>query len=295
MVNKKYVGAHVSAAGGVENTPQNAATIGARAFAFFTKNQRQWSAKAITQKQTEEFLKELEEHGFTPESVLPHDSYLINLGHPDQEKREKSLEAFVDELQRCEQLGLTYLNFHPGSHLREISEQESLKLVADSINRALDVTSFTKAVIENTAGQGSNLGYKFEHLAEIIRHVEDQERVGVCLDTCHIFAAGYPITERADYLATVRHFDRTVGLDYLKVIHVNDSKKPFASRRDRHEHIGKGEIGLEAFRHLVNDRRLKKVFMVLETPKEADLKDDVKNLKLLRSLIKKPAKKKARR
>ncbi|MBT3237006.1 MAG: deoxyribonuclease IV [Bdellovibrionales bacterium] len=265
-MNKKYVGAHVSAAGGVENTPQNAATIGARAFAFFTKNQRQWSAKAITQKQTEEFLKELEEHGFTPESVLPHDSYLINLGHPDQEKREKSLDAFVDELQRCEQLGLTYLNFHPGSHLREISEQESLKLVADSINRALDVTSFTKAVIENTAGQGSNLGYKFEHLAEIIRHVEDQERVGVCLDTCHTFTAGYDLRDQESYNRTMKQFEQIVGFKYLMGMHLNDSKPELGSRKDRHESIGEGKIGLECFRLIMNDPRMDNIPMVLETP-----------------------------
>jgi deoxyribonuclease IV len=266
MVNEKYVGAHVSASGGVENVPHNAQAIGARAFAFFTKNQRQWNAKPITPEQTENFITSMEELGFSPEAVLPHDSYLINLGHPDSEKRKKSLDAFVDELQRCEQLGLPYLNFHPGSHLREISEEESLSLVAESINRALDQTSFTKAVIENTAGQGSNLGYKFEHLAAIIDQVEDKDRIGVCLDTCHTFVAGYDLRDATSYNHTMEQFEKIVGFNYLMGMHLNDSKPELGAKKDRHESIGQGNIGLECFRLIMNDPRMDGIPMVLETP-----------------------------
>ncbi|MES0372460.1 MAG: deoxyribonuclease IV, partial [Mariprofundaceae bacterium] len=189
----KYVGAHVSASGGVENAPLNAEKIGAKAFALFTKNQRQWVAKPLTDENIANFKSNLKRVGIAPEHVLPHDSYLINLGHPEKEPLEKSRNAFLDELQRCEQLGLKLLNFHPGSHLRKISEDECLKTISESINWALDQTSDVIAVIENTAGQGSNVGYRFEHLAAIIDGVEDKSRVGVCLDTCHSFVAGYDL------------------------------------------------------------------------------------------------------
>ncbi|NOY62893.1 MAG: deoxyribonuclease IV [Gammaproteobacteria bacterium] len=261
----KRIGAHVSAAGGVQNAPLNAAKIGAKAFALFTKNQRQWRAKALTTEQIDQFHQNMEAGGFRAKDVLPHDSYLINLGHPDAAAREKSLDAFIDELQRCRQLGLPYLNFHPGSHLRKIDEEACLDLIAESINRALDVTEGVTAVIENTAGQGSNLGYRFEHLAHLIARVEDKSRIGVCLDTCHTFTAGYDLRSRASYDETMAEFERTVGFNYLCGMHLNDSKPDLGSRVDRHHSIGMGKLGVEPFRWIVNDDRIDEIPMVLET------------------------------
>lgn len=262
----KFVGAHVSAAGGVENAPVNASKIGAKAFALFTKNQRQWNAKPLTAQSIERFQENCEKFGYGPEQILPHDSYLINLGHPDQAGLAKSREAFIDEFQRCEQLGLKYLNFHPGSHLRRISETESLKRIAQSINNALDKTKGVTAVIENTSGQGSNLGYRFEHLAEVIDQVEDKSRIGICLDTCHSYTAGYDFKRSAGYKETLNAFDRIVGLAFLKGMHLNDCKKPLGSRVDRHESIGKGTLGLEPFRLIMVDSRLDNIPLILETP-----------------------------
>ncbi len=262
----KFVGAHVSAAGGVENAPLNAQKIGAKAFALFTKNQRQWKAKPLTPQSIEAFKRNCEKLGYGPDQVLPHDSYLINLGHPEEEGLAKSREAFVDEFQRCEQLGLRFLNFHPGSHLRKISETESLARIAQSINMALDQTRGVMAVIENTSGQGSNLGYRFEHLAEIIDQVEDRSRVGVCLDTCHSYTAGYDIKTRQGYVDVLDAFDRIVGLKYLKAMHLNDCKKGLGSRLDRHESIGKGTLGLDPFKFIMEDPRLDHMPLILETP-----------------------------
>ncbi len=261
----KWIGAHVSTAGGVQNAPENAYRIGARAFALFTKNQRQWSAKPLTSEQIDGFQAAMEQYGYTPEQVLPHDSYLINLGHPEREAREKSLNAFIDELERCHQLGLTLLNFHPGSHLRKISEESCLDLIADSINQALEKTTGVTAVIENTAGQGSNLGYRLEHLAHIIDRVEDKSRVGVCIDTCHAFAAGYDLRTADAYNQTMDAFGEIVGFDYLRGMHINDCKSEFESRVDRHHSIGEGTIGLEGFRMVMNDKRIDQIPMVLET------------------------------
>jgi deoxyribonuclease-4 len=260
-----YVGAHVSASGGVDNAPLNAAAIGANAFALFTKNQRRWDAKPLDQKSIARFRQNCEQHGFTPDQVLPHDSYLINLGHPEQDALDKSRAAFLDEMQRCEQLGLKYLNFHPGSHLRKISESECLSRIAESINRALEQTRGVTAVIENTAGQGSNLGYRFEQLAEIIDQVEDKSRVGVCLDTCHTFAAGYDLRTREACEATFAEFDRVVGFNYLCGMHLNDSKGGLESRLDRHHSLGQGEIGWEVFRYIMQDTRFEAIPLVLET------------------------------
>lgn len=262
----KYVGAHVSAAGGVENAPLNAHKIGAKAFAVFTKNQRQWKAKPLTSKSIDAFKSNCTELGYASEHILPHDSYLINLGHPEEEGLAKSRAAFLDECRRCEQLGLRYLNFHPGSHLRKISESESLERIAHSINLALDETQSVTAVIENTSGQGSNLGYTFEQLAEIIDQVNDRSRVGVCLDTCHSYTAGYDIKTHDRYLATMAHFDRVVGLKYLKALHLNDCKKEMGSRVDRHESIGRGTLGLDPFRFIMEDSRLDNIPLILETP-----------------------------
>ncbi len=261
----KRVGAHVSAAGGVENAPLNAQKIGARAFALFTKNQRQWRAKPLTEKSIDAFKANLIKVGIAPEHVLPHDSYLINLGHPEQEGLEKSRAAFLDEMQRCEQLGLPLLNFHPGSHLKKISEEESLDRIAESINLALAETTGVTAVIENTAGQGTNLGHRFEHLAHIIDKVEDKNRVGVCLDTCHTFTAGYDLRTTEACEQTFSEFERIVGFRYLRGMHLNDSKPELGSRVDRHESLGLGKIGMACFDYIMNDQRFDEIPMVLET------------------------------
>lgn len=277
-MSNKFVGAHCSAAGGVFNAVKNAEAIGAKAFALFTKNQRQWKAKDLDSVTIDKFKMALEKSGILPKHVLPHDSYLINLGHPEVEKLEKSRTAFIDELQRCEQLGLDRLNFHPGSHLKEISEDECLSKISDSINIALDKTSGVSAVIENTAGQGSNLGYKFEHLAQIIDKVEDKSRVGICIDTCHMFVAGYDIRTRETYDKTWAEFDKIVGFNYLMGMHINDSKPPLGSKKDRHHSLGKGEIGLDAFRFLMNDERMDDIPLILETIDDTIWKDEIELL-----------------
>jgi len=282
MRELKFVGAHVSTAGGVFNAPLNAKRIGARAFALFTKNQRQWRAKPLTEEVISEFKKNLKGAGISPDMVLPHDSYLINLGSPDREKREKSLRAFIDEIERCYWLGLKYLNFHPGSSLGKVSEEECLKIVADSLNEAISRTRGVVLVIENTAGQGNNVGYRFEHLARIIELVEEKERIGVCLDTCHMFAAGYDIRTREAYEMTMREFDEVVGFEYLKGMHLNDSKSDLGSRVDRHHSIGKGKIGLEAFKFIMNDGRLNGIPLILETIDPSIWKEEIE---LLYSLI----------
>ncbi|MCW8826574.1 MAG: deoxyribonuclease IV [Gammaproteobacteria bacterium] len=261
----KRVGAHVSAAGGVENAPLNAQKIGAKAFALFTKSQRQWAAKPLTEKSIEAFKANLKEVGIAPEHVLPHDSYLINLGHPEPEGIEKSRNAFIDEMQRCAQLGLKLLNFHPGSHLGKIDEAISLDRVAESINIALDQTEGVTAVIENTAGQGTNLGYTFEHLAHIIDGVEDKSRVGVCIDTCHTFTAGYDMRTPETCEQTFGDFDRIVGFNYLRGMHLNDSKPDLGSRVDRHHSLGLGKLGLEVFKYIMNNDHFDEIPMVLET------------------------------
>ncbi len=274
----KYVGAHVSARGGVENAPLNALEIGAHAFAVFTKNQRQWKAKPLSEESITAFRENLDKSGIKPEHVLPHDSYLINLGHPETEALEKSRAAFIDEMQRCEQLGLKLLNFHPGSHLGKISEDESLERVAESIDMALAQTDEVIAIIETTAGQGTNLGYRFEQLAEIIEGVRDKTRVGVCIDTCHIFTAGYDLRTGADCDATFDAFDRIVGFDYLMGMHLNDSKPDLGSRVDRHESLGKGKIGWDAFEYIMQDERFDEIPLVLETVDPSIWADEIDQL-----------------
>ncbi|MGL6179709.1 MAG: deoxyribonuclease IV [Tannerellaceae bacterium] len=265
----KYIGAHVSASGGVENAPLNAAAIGAKAFALFTKNQKQWKAAPLTQKSIKAFKDNCEKFQFSPAQILPHDSYLINLGHPEEEGLTKSRDAFLDEMQRCEQLGLDRLNFHPGSHLKKMTEEECLARIAESINLTLDKTNGVMAVIENTAGQGSNLGYKFEQLAYIIDRVEDKSRVGVCLDTAHTLASGYDLTTRMAIDETFREFEEIVGFQYLKGMHINDSKKELATRVDRHDSLGKGFMGMEVFDFIMNDDRFDNIPLILETPDES--------------------------
>jgi deoxyribonuclease-4 len=261
----KFLGAHVSSSGGVYNAPLNAMAIGAKAFALFTKNQKQWVAKPLDKDTIDLWFLNLEKSKILPKHILPHDSYLINLGSPESDSREKSLNAFIDEMERCDILGLDRLNFHPGSHLRKISETECLDLIADSINKALDSTKNVKAVIENTAGQGSNLGYKFEHLAYLIDKIEDKSRIGVCIDTCHMFSAGYDIRSKEAYEKTWAEFDEIVGFKYLMGMHINDAKPALGSKVDRHDSIGKGQIGIEAFRLLMNDPRMDDIPLILET------------------------------
>ncbi len=274
----KFIGAHVSAAGGVENAPVNAHSIGATAFALFTKNQRQWEAPPLTQKSIDAFKANCEKYGYTPSQILPHDSYLINLGNPDRDALEKSRNAFLDEMVRCQQLGLDRLNFHPGSHLNKISEEESLLLIADSINMALERTQGVTAVIENTSGQGSNLGYTFDQIRYIIDHVNDQSRVGVCIDTCHAFTAGYDISTPEAFAKTFSHFDRVIGFKFLKGIHLNDTKKGLGSRVDRHENIGDGLLGIEPFRLIMTDPRFNGIPIILETPDESRWAEEIKML-----------------
>lgn len=275
----KYIGAHVSASGGVDNAPRNAAEIGATAFALFTKNQRQWAAPPLSEQQIEAFRAECERLGYTAAQILPHDSYLINLGHPEEEPLEKSRASFLHEMQRCEQLGLDRLNFHPGSHLKKISEEESLRLVAESINIALEKTSGVTAVIENTAGQGSNLGYAFWHLAYIIDRVEDKSRVGVCLDTCHSFAAGYDLSTEKGCDEVFAEFEREVGFRYLRGMHLNDAMKPLGSRVDRHSPLGEGYLGITPFRYIMQDSRFDNIPLILETPDEERWAEEIALLK----------------
>ena len=275
----KYIGAHVSASGGVENAVKNAKDIGATAFALFTKNQRQWIAPQLTAEQIATFKNAMAEAGFSAAQILPHDSYLINLGHPDEDGLEKSRESFFEEMQRCELLGLDRLNFHPGSHLKRISEEGSLDRIAESINMALERTKGVTAVLENTAGQGSNLGYKFEHLAYIIDRVEDKSRVGVCLDTCHSFAAGYDLRTKEACDATFAEFDRIIGFKYLRGMHLNDAMRPLGSRIDRHSPMGEGEIGIECFKYIASDPRFDNIPLILETPDEERWAQEIAQLR----------------
>jgi len=261
----KLIGAHVSVENGVSNAPLNARAIGARSFALFTRNPSRWVSKAIPDKEVEAFVRNCRECGFTPDMILPHDSYLINLGSPDAEKLEKSRAAFLDEMRRCEQLGLTMLNFHPGSHMREIGETECLDRIAESLNLILSQTSGVKAVIENTAGQGSNLGYTFAQIAHIINGVEDKSRVGVCIDTCHAHAAGYDMTTAEAYARTWEEFDREIGFKYLCGMHINDTAKALGSKVDRHAPIGQGVLGEGFWRMLMQDSRMDNMPLILET------------------------------
>ena len=275
------IGAHVSAAGGIANAPLNAAAIGANAFALFTKNQRRWQAAPLDPKQVALFQQHCIDADIAFEAILPHDSYLINLGHPDPELLNKSREAFYDEMQRCEEIGLKLLNFHPGSHLRKIPIDDCLSNISESINLALERTSGVTAVIENTAGQGSNLGHSFEQLAQIIDGVEDKTRVGVCIDTCHLFAAGYDIRTQASCEQTFELFDKIIGNQYLKAMHLNDSKTPLNSRVDRHESLGQGEIGQEAFACLMKLEAVKGIPLILETVRPEIWQEEINWLRYL--------------
>lgn len=277
----KFIGAHVSASNGVSQAPINAHAIGADAFALFTRNPSRWTSKPISDKEAEAFKENCAKYGYTPSQILPHDSYLINLGAPEAEKLEKSREAFLDEMQRCEQLGLTLLNFHPGCHLKMMPVDDCLDLIAASINITLEKTSGVKAVIENTAGQGSNLGYSFEQIAHIIDKVEDKTRVGVCIDSCHAFAAGYDLSTIDGYADTWRRFDEVIGFQYLSGMHLNDTKKGLASKVDRHETLGNGVLGADFFSFLMNDPRMDNIPLILETPDESIWAQEIAWLKSL--------------
>lgn len=258
----------MSASNGVSNAPVNAHNIGAKAFALFTRNPSRWRSPAIPEAEAKAFKANCEQLGYTPAQILPHDSYLINLGSPDEEALAKGREAFLDEMRRCEQLGLTMLNFHPGSHLNKIDIDACLDRIAESINWALERTEGVTAVIENTAGQGSNLGFTFEQIARIIDGVEDKSRVGVCIDTCHAFAAGYDFSTPEGYEKVWANFDRIIGFDKLMGMHINDTKKGLSSKVDRHESLGLGMLGKEFFSLMMNDDRLDGIPLILETPNE---------------------------
>lgn len=274
----KYIGAHVSAIQGVSNTPLNAHLIGARSFALFTRNPSRWTSKPITQAEADAFKENCERYGYTPDRILPHDSFLINLGSPDPVKLEKSREAFLDELHRCRQLGLTMVNFHPGSHMREMEPEACLDLIADSLNLVLGRSEGVKAVIENTAGQGSNLGYSFEQIARIIDRVEDKTRIGVCIDTCHAYTAGYDLASPDGYEKVWADFDRVIGFDYLCGMHLNDTGKALGSRVDRHAPIGTANLDLEFWKRLMSDPRFDGIPLILETPDEVIWGEEIRLL-----------------
>jgi deoxyribonuclease-4 len=274
----KRIGAHVSISGGIFNAPKYANSIGAKAFGMFLKNQRRWESKPYNEEDIENFKSALLEFQYDPKYILPHDSYLINLGSPEKEKREKSLKSFIDEIKRCEQLGLLYLNAHPGSHLREISEKECMDYIAESINIAIDESEYLIIVLENTAGQGSNIGYSFEQLAYIINKIKNKKRIGVCLDTCHMFAAGYDIRDEKTYNETMEKFDKIIGFKYLKGVHLNDSMSELGSKKDRHNSIGKGLLGEEFFKLIMNDNRFDEIPIILETIDETIWEDEIEYL-----------------
>ncbi|MBC2856783.1 deoxyribonuclease IV [Cetobacterium sp. 2A] len=274
----KFIGAHVSATGGPQATPVNAKKIGAKAFGMFVKNQRRWDSKPLTEKEIIEFKAAMAENGYTPEQVLPHDGYLINLGSPDPEKREKSLNAFIDEMDRVNRLGLIYLNMHPGSHLKEISEEECLGYIAESINAAHKAIPNVIIVMENTAGQGSNMGYTFDHLGKIIEMIEDKSRIGVCIDTCHTLTAGYELKDEAGYNKTMDEFEKKIGFKYLKGVHLNDSKFDTGTKKDRHDSIGKGVMGMDFFERIMNDSRFDNIPIILETIDDTIWKEEIEML-----------------
>ena len=276
-MNTKFIGPHVSASGGVFNAPINATEVNATAFALFTKNQRQWFSNPLSESEIEKFKTERERSGIDPQYILPHDSYLINLGSPDAEALEKSRNSFFDEMYRCQQLGLTMLNFHPGSHLKKISVEECLERISESINMALSKTKGVTAVIENTSGQGSNVGFAFWHIKRIIDGVDDKSRVGVCIDTCHTYTAGYDL--KNNYSSVWDEFDTEVGMKYLRAIHLNDSKKELGSRVDRHDSIGKGFLGMEFFKTIMADRNLDHISFIFETPDETLWAEEIAMLK----------------
>ena len=281
----KYIGAHVSISGGVENAPRNAFSLGATTFAMFTKNQRQWTAPPYKEEAVEAFKANCAAHGFSGSRILAHDSYLINLGQPDPVKRKNAVASFVNELERCHQLGIGLLNFHPGSSLKQVSDEEDIALIASSVREAISQVPDVVAVFENTAGQGSNMGWNFDQLAAMIEAVGTPERCGVCLDTCHAFAAGYDISTPEGYESFWTEFEKKIGLQFLKGMHLNDAKGVCGGRLDRHESIGKGNIGIEAFKRLLQDKRCEEIPLILETPDESVWAEEISLLKSFNSNV----------
>ena len=283
---EQLLGAHTSINGGVSTAVDLAEKLGFTAMQIFTKNNNRWYAKELSENEIEKFRKRLESSKI--KFVVAHDSYLINLCSKELEMLNKSRDSFLDELKRCELLGIPHLNFHPGAHLG-LGEDEGIKIIAESLNVAHSKTPGYKvtSMIEATAGQGSAIGYKFEHLRKIIDLVEEKDRITICIDTAHIFAAGYDIKDSTNYKIVINEFDNIVGLDKLKCLHMNDSKKPLGSKVDRHEHIGKGFIGLQGFTNIMNDKRIEHIPKILETPKGKEQLEDLVNIKILKSLIKK--------
>lgn len=273
--SKKYIGAHVSTQGGVDLAPLRAVEIGARAFALFTGSSNRWKSKAIAADVAEAFEANCRAGGFTPAQILAHDNFLVNLGTPDPQKRHLSITSFVDEFKRCEALGLTMLNFHPGSSVGLVSDDEALALIAEGINMALAESAGVTAVLENVAGQGTNLGYSFEQLAQIMELVSDPARVGVCIDTCHAYSAGYDLRSDEGYEQTWREFDCIIGFDKLRGMHINDDKRELGSRIDRHACIGEGTLGREFFRRLMADPRFDGIPLILETPDETRWAEEI--------------------
>lgn len=285
-------GAHESIAGGVFNAITRGKTATCDTIQMFNKSNNQWRAKVLTDDEVDEFFRQIDETGVTV--ATSHSSYLINIASPDSALNKKSYLALKEEMERCNRLRIPNLVLHPGAHMGE-GEEKGMQRVIKNVNRLFRELKDNRCtlLLETTAGQGTTLGRSFEELAYMINGADDSEYLGVCLDTCHVFAAGYPLSDTKAFKKTIRQFDDVVGLDRLRIIHMNDSKKEFGSHRDRHEHIGKGHIGLDGFRNIVNDRRLKKVPMILETPKGDDLKEDVENLAVLRGLVKRRAKSRA--
>ncbi|XP_058872696.1 probable endonuclease 4 isoform X2 [Acipenser ruthenus] len=280
---RKLIGAHMSIAGGLWNAVQGSVTIGGCVFGMFLGSQRSWKSRPLDEKALARFRQACSQHGFTPDRILPHGSYLLNCGSPKPDVYEKSRAMLIDELKRCEQLGLTMFNFHPGSTLHDITVEECLDRIADSINHAHQHTTGVTTVIENMSCQGNTVGGKFSELRGIIDRVKDKSRIGVCLDTCHAFAAGYDLSAVGGVKKMLDEFDWTVGLQYLKAVHLNDSKGKLGCHLDRHENIGEGEIGLEGFRQIMNEPRLDNMPMILETPVRPDM-DGSEEIQLLYSL-----------
>lgn len=274
----KFIGAHVSVQGGVSKAFENVESIGAQAFALFTKNQRRWDSKPLEEKEIELFKILLKSSKISPDFILPHNSYLQNLGSPDPEKREKSLNSFIDEMTRCNQLGLNKINIHPGSHLNEITTDECISLIANSINTAHKKIPNVTVILENTAGQGSNIGSKFEEIGKIINLIEDKNRIGVCLDTCHTLASGYELKDEEGYNKTLDEFEKYIGFKYLRGVHLNDSMFDTGSKKDRHQSIGKGKLGEEFFIRFMNDRRFDNIPIILETIDSSIWKEEIKYL-----------------
>lgn len=281
---EQLLGAHTSISGGVSTAIDRANELNFTAIQIFSKNNNRWKAKPLDEKEINSFKEKWAKSKI--QFIVVHDSYLINLCAKDKALLKKSRNAFIDELKRCEQLGINYLNFHPGAHTGQ-GVEDGLKIIAESINFAHAETKNydVKSMLETTAGQGTTLGSTFEQLQKIIDMVEEKERMCVCIDTAHIFAAGYDIKSEKEYRKTMKEFDDIIGLDLLKCFHMNDSKKELGSKVDRHEHIGKGFIGKEGFANIMNDKRISKIPKILETPKGKDMKEDIENLKVLRSLI----------